>query len=399
MLAHARHAAEADDRARARRGLRRRRRTRRLLRHRDRRAGRDLRAVGGEARADPGDDQPLRGRGDRRAAGAALFPDRRAFQRRGGVPDRLVHDIVPAGELDARINELLGALRRRRTARAGGSEGADPRGRAPADRRRGDRRHGGAHRARPRVAGRPRKASRPSSASARRPGCRAALRSTNEHASRRSRIRHLAADRAGGGARLGERHPALRGAVHRRRSRLPRIGSSCPAASRRSRIRWCSPRPASCSASSSSPTRFRASTRCGTSCTRSSAFRRAPRSRPACSAIRPPAATLAAAILGGTLAAGSHFAKAGGRAVINTSPEPFSNWAASFGEDLAVGTRALARVRASARGARRARGAGRADDLADAEAVALHPRAARARSTGERRRAAAEQPRRCLTRS
>jgi hypothetical protein len=49
------------------------------------------------------------------------------------------------------------------------------------------------------------------------------------------------------------------------------------------------------------------------------------------------AATLAAAILGGSLAAGSHFAKAGGRAVINTSPEPFSNWAASFGEDLAVG--------------------------------------------------------------
>jgi hypothetical protein len=50
------------------------------------------------------------------------------------------------------------------------------------------------------------------------------------------------------------------------------------------------------------------------------------------------AATLAAAILGGSLAAGSHLAKAGGRAVINTSPEPFSNWAASFGEDVAVGT-------------------------------------------------------------
>ena len=50
------------------------------------------------------------------------------------------------------------------------------------------------------------------------------------------------------------------------------------------------------------------------------------------------ATTLAAAILGGSLAAGSHFAKAGARAVINTSPEPFSNWAASFGEDLAVGT-------------------------------------------------------------
>jgi hypothetical protein len=50
------------------------------------------------------------------------------------------------------------------------------------------------------------------------------------------------------------------------------------------------------------------------------------------------AAALAAAILGGTLAAGSHFTKAGGRMAINTSPEPFSNWAASFGEDLAVGT-------------------------------------------------------------
>jgi uncharacterized protein DUF4126 len=50
------------------------------------------------------------------------------------------------------------------------------------------------------------------------------------------------------------------------------------------------------------------------------------------------ATMLAAAILGGSLAAGSHFAKAGSRAVINTSPEPFSNWAASFGEELAVGT-------------------------------------------------------------
>jgi hypothetical protein len=50
------------------------------------------------------------------------------------------------------------------------------------------------------------------------------------------------------------------------------------------------------------------------------------------------AAGLAAAIVGGSLAAGSHLAKSGSRAVINTSPEPFSNWAASFGEDLAVGT-------------------------------------------------------------
>src|SRR5438128_6944733 len=52
----------------------------------------------------------------------------------------------------------------------------------------------------------------------------------------------------------------------------------------------------------------------------------------------PPAWTLTAAILGGTLAAGSHFTKAGTRMVLNTSPEPFSNWAASFGEDLLVGT-------------------------------------------------------------
>ena len=46
---------------------------------------------------------------------------------------------------------------------------------------------------------------------------------------------------------------------------------------------------------------------------------------------------LAAAILGGTLAAGSHFTKAASRAVINTSPEPFSNWGASLTEDVAVG--------------------------------------------------------------
>jgi len=51
----------------------------------------------------------------------------------------------------------------------------------------------------------------------------------------------------------------------------------------------------------------------------------------------PPAWTFAAAIVGGTLAAGSHFTKAGARMAINTSPEPFSNWAASFGEDLLVG--------------------------------------------------------------
>jgi hypothetical protein len=52
----------------------------------------------------------------------------------------------------------------------------------------------------------------------------------------------------------------------------------------------------------------------------------------------PPAWMLASAILGGTLAAGSHFTKAGARLAINTSPEPMSNWAASFAEDVLVGT-------------------------------------------------------------
>jgi hypothetical protein len=47
--------------------------------------------------------------------------------------------------------------------------------------------------------------------------------------------------------------------------------------------------------------------------------------------------TTAAAILGGPLAATSHFTKAGTRAAANTSPEPISNVALSLAEDLAVG--------------------------------------------------------------
>ncbi len=49
-----------------------------------------------------------------------------------------------------------------------------------------------------------------------------------------------------------------------------------------------------------------------------------------------PSISLAAAILGGTLAAGTHAMKAGARVLINTSPEPFSNWVASVGEDIIV---------------------------------------------------------------
>ncbi len=49
-----------------------------------------------------------------------------------------------------------------------------------------------------------------------------------------------------------------------------------------------------------------------------------------------PEAELTGLILGGTLSAGSHLTKAGSRVLINTSPEPFTNWAASIGEDVAV---------------------------------------------------------------
>jgi hypothetical protein len=47
-----------------------------------------------------------------------------------------------------------------------------------------------------------------------------------------------------------------------------------------------------------------------------------------------PGFTVAAGLLGGVMAAGTHLTKAGGRALINTSPEPFSNWTASLGEDF-----------------------------------------------------------------
>ena len=48
------------------------------------------------------------------------------------------------------------------------------------------------------------------------------------------------------------------------------------------------------------------------------------------------AAQVAGAIIGGTLAGATHATKAGSRVLINTSPEPVSNWTVSLGEDLAV---------------------------------------------------------------
>lgn len=45
---------------------------------------------------------------------------------------------------------------------------------------------------------------------------------------------------------------------------------------------------------------------------------------------------LTAALLGGSLAATSHATKASARLMINTSPEPVTNWTASFTEDFLV---------------------------------------------------------------
>lgn len=47
-------------------------------------------------------------------------------------------------------------------------------------------------------------------------------------------------------------------------------------------------------------------------------------------------AEIAAGLVGGGLAAASHAAKAGTRVMINTSPEPFTNWTASVLEDIGV---------------------------------------------------------------
>ena len=49
-----------------------------------------------------------------------------------------------------------------------------------------------------------------------------------------------------------------------------------------------------------------------------------------------PAIAIAAGLLGGTLTAATHATKAGSRMLINTSPEPFTNFGASVLEDVAV---------------------------------------------------------------
>jgi hypothetical protein len=49
-----------------------------------------------------------------------------------------------------------------------------------------------------------------------------------------------------------------------------------------------------------------------------------------------PAVELAAFLAGGSLTATTHATKAGGRVIINSSPEPVSNWFTSLGEDFLV---------------------------------------------------------------
>jgi hypothetical protein len=51
-----------------------------------------------------------------------------------------------------------------------------------------------------------------------------------------------------------------------------------------------------------------------------------------------PALAVAAGLVGGSVTAATHATKAGTRVLINSSPEPFTNWGASILEDLAVFT-------------------------------------------------------------
>lgn len=51
-----------------------------------------------------------------------------------------------------------------------------------------------------------------------------------------------------------------------------------------------------------------------------------------------PAMTIAGGLVGASVTAATHATKAGSRVLINTSPEPFSNWGASILEDVAVFT-------------------------------------------------------------
>lgn len=57
-----------------------------------------------------------------------------------------------------------------------------------------------------------------------------------------------------------------------------------------------------------------------------------------------PAVHIAAGLVGGGMAMGSHLTKAGTRLLVNTSPEPFTNIGLSVGEDIVVVSGVLAMI-------------------------------------------------------
>ena len=68
-----------------------------------------------------------------------------------------------------------------------------------------------------------------------------------------------------------------------------------------------------------------------------------------------PAVETLVGLLGGTLAAGTHFGKAGTRLMANASPEPFSNWILSLAEDVFVSRPGFSGSEVSGRRGRRRR--------------------------------------------
>jgi len=167
---------QADACPRARTRVRRRRRAGRLLRYRRRGAGGDVLALRGQAGPDSGDHRPLRGRGDRRAAGTPLFPSRPSASPRrkhsgSGSSTRSCRWTSSTPGSTSCWARCWSAARTRRA-----RPSAHPRDRPSADRRRRDCGHGRAHRCRAFVQRRRRKASAAFSRQARAAWLPAALR-------------------------------------------------------------------------------------------------------------------------------------------------------------------------------------------------------------------------------
>ena len=131
----------ARDRARARRRARRRHRARLLLRHRARARGRALRLHRGAARADPGDDRPVRACAHRPLAGARALPHGRAVRRRRTrCAIGIVHEVHADDKaLDAAVERTLAAVLRGGPRGRARRQGPDRRVCATATRRRSRR--------------------------------------------------------------------------------------------------------------------------------------------------------------------------------------------------------------------------------------------------------------------